>query len=194
MSMFIRLFLPLLFLFGVSEAGASEHATVIHANRECRHTDGRWEHRVDIDGNLDIAVTTRVDGGHIWLGGSPGRLQMIKLDKVGTVVRTQPLRDNPGVVTATVTLSSDVSAPATTLAFYDKAEQGSLVIPVPNLLAVLLRSHRLSITVPQQHRKSRVYTENVADIPLGTGHRCGADETEPSSPVNTPEKMEEKDD
>ena len=152
-----------------------------HTDWTCRHTDGRWEHRVDTDGNLDIAVTTRRDKGHIWFGGSPGRLQMIKLDEAGSTVRTQTLKDNPDVVMAAVTLTSDVSTPAKTLAFYDTAGQGSLVIPVPNLLAVLLRSHRITVTVPQTTGKPRLYTEDVSDIPLGAGHRCGPDEAETGS-------------
>lgn len=142
-------------------------------DHQCIHQDGRWEHRVDSNGNLDVAVTTRNGNGHIWLGGAPGKLQMIKIDNTGRKVKKTIMKGPPAVFVAEVTLSSDVSEAAKTLAFYDEKDGGTLVIPVPNLLAVLLRSKTLTVSVPQISGSLLTYSEDVSDIPLGTGHRCG---------------------
>ncbi|HEM8838465.1 TPA: hypothetical protein U2R15_004175 [Klebsiella aerogenes] len=142
----------------------------------CRHQDGRWEHRVDTDGNLDIAVTALDKQHHIYLGGSPGRLQMIKVDGVGNGIPLAAVKDQPDVRVATVSLGSDISEPVSTLGFYDPAGGGTLVMPVPNLLAVLLRSHTLTLGIPREKGKPLALTVDVSDIPVGAGHRCGQEE------------------
>lgn len=155
------------------------------ANTLCWHQDGRWEHRVDEDGNMDIAVTATTGNGHIYIGGSPGRLQMIKVDEVGGDIRLSPVKDQPGLQMAAVSLGSDISAPAVTLAFYDPASGGTLVLPVPNLVAVLLRSHTLTLTIPHQKGDPQTLSVDVSDIPTGTGHRCGREEDAGSEPAVT---------
>lgn len=148
------------------------NSSSVIANTQCAHRDGVWEHRVDTSGDLDIAVTRLNNNQDIWLGGSPGRLQMIKLDGIGNDIKFNPLKDSPGVNVANIRISSDISEETSTLAFYEKSNGGMMTIPMPNLLAVLLRSKILKISIPVLKGVDQVYKVDVSEIPLGAGHRC----------------------
>lgn len=143
----------------------------------CSHQDASWEHRVDENGDLDVAVKPISEQVTIYLGGRPGGLQIIKLAGLGDNIGGTENPDDPDAKDVMVTLlggsAERVTHRVDSQGLY-RAEQhgGQLLILVPNLLHLVLKNKQLTIRLPTKDGKRVEYQVNVADIPLGLGHTC----------------------
>ncbi|MBH3170387.1 hypothetical protein I5R28_10710 [Serratia marcescens] len=143
------------------------------ADNLCSHRDGSWEHRVVENGSLDIATKMLDSRVRIYIGGVPGKLQLIRLDGVGRV-KTDALKSgepNP-LRAAFVTIGSDVYKKDKIASLYSQANGGSITIPMRELLQYILRSRILHISIEGENNKMIEYDIDVRDIPLGSGHDC----------------------
>lgn len=142
------------------------------ANDFCSHRDASWEHRVTEDGNLDVATKMLDSRTRVYIGGSPGKLQVIKLDGVGKNIKTEELKTKPPVKNAFITIGSDVYKRDRIPGIYFQDSGGSITIPMRGLLQYVLRSKSLHISIETNDNRTLEYDIDVRDIPIGIVHDC----------------------